>query len=167
MLATHLLTIPGLTLATPGMDVLATVDLELIGVDLLLGLTGVPASYWDALPFYNTPPLQNYPYDPEGAKKMLEADGWIDSNGDGVRDVRVAQLVDERAIGERALGQLVVRGEDALDVGVRRVDQVDRQDAVARAGRGAPPRRRPTAPPPRAWRASKSRCMPRIPPAET
>jgi peptide/nickel transport system substrate-binding protein len=30
--------------------------------------------------------LQRDPYDPEGAKKLLEDDGWVDTNGDGVRE---------------------------------------------------------------------------------
>lgn len=70
-----------------------SVDRESIVNDLLLGLTGVPASYWDALSFYNTPPLENYPYDPEGAKALLEEAGWVDSNGDGVREKDGQDLV--------------------------------------------------------------------------
>jgi peptide/nickel transport system substrate-binding protein len=68
------------------------VDREAINRDLLLGLTKVPASYWDALPYYNNPPLQNYPYDPEAAKKLLDEAGWKDSNGDGVRDKNGVEL---------------------------------------------------------------------------
>jgi peptide/nickel transport system substrate-binding protein len=30
--------------------------------------------------------LEPYPYDPEAAKKLLEDDGWVDSDGDGVRE---------------------------------------------------------------------------------
>ncbi len=62
------------------------VDRDAVNTDLLLGLTKVPASYWDALPYYNDPALENYPYDPEGAKKLLDDAGWKDSNGDGTRD---------------------------------------------------------------------------------
>lgn len=69
------------------------INREAITKNLLLGKTGVPASYWDALPFYNTPPLQNYPYDPEQAKKLLDEAGWVDSNGDGVRDKDGVELV--------------------------------------------------------------------------
>jgi peptide/nickel transport system substrate-binding protein len=53
--------------------------------DLLLGMT-VPASTdWDNTP-WNDPSLQPWPYDPEQAKQILDDAGWVDSNGDGVRD---------------------------------------------------------------------------------
>jgi peptide/nickel transport system substrate-binding protein len=62
------------------------IDREGINRDLLLGLTQPPASFWDALPYYNDPPVENYPYDPEQANQLLDQAGWIDSNGDGTRD---------------------------------------------------------------------------------
>lgn len=69
------------------------IDRQSIATDLLLGLTGVPDSYWDSLTFYNTPAVKGYGYDPEGAKKLLDEAGWVDSNGDNVRDKDGVELV--------------------------------------------------------------------------
>ena len=62
------------------------IDREAINRDLLLGLTQPPASFWDAMPYYNDPPVEDYPYDPDQANELLDAAGWIDTNGDDVRD---------------------------------------------------------------------------------
>jgi len=77
---------PGLADVNVRKALVMAIDREAINKDLLFGLYQVPASYWDALPFYNTPPLKNYTYDPEAAQKLLDEAGWKDSNGDGVRD---------------------------------------------------------------------------------
>jgi peptide/nickel transport system substrate-binding protein len=73
--------------------IVMAIDREALNRDLLLNLTGVPASFWDALPFYNDPPLENYPFDPAESERLLEEAGWVDSNGDGVRDKDGVELV--------------------------------------------------------------------------
>ncbi|MEW5868895.1 MAG: peptide ABC transporter substrate-binding protein [Chloroflexota bacterium] len=53
--------------------------------DLLHGLTQPAVSYWDNTPYID-PSISAWPYDPERAKQLLDEAGWVDSNGDGVRD---------------------------------------------------------------------------------
>jgi len=82
-----------------------SIDREGINRDLLLGLTKVPASFWDAMPYYNDPPLVNYPYDPEAAKALLDEAGWVDANGDGVREKDGVDLEIEHATTIREIRQ--------------------------------------------------------------
>jgi peptide/nickel transport system substrate-binding protein len=60
--------------------------------DLLLGLTVPAVTDWDNTPWVD-PSLQPWPYDPEQAKQLLDDAGWVDSNGDGVRDKDGVELV--------------------------------------------------------------------------
>ncbi|GEM_PF-6736603 len=68
------------------------IDREAITRDLLLGLTEPAATFWDNTP-YADPSIEPWPYDPERAKQLLDEAGWIDSNGDGVRDKDGLELV--------------------------------------------------------------------------
>ena len=68
------------------------IDPAAINKNLHYGLTKTPASFWDALPFYNNPPLKPYLYDPAQAKKLLDQAGWVDSNGDGIREKNGVKL---------------------------------------------------------------------------
>lgn len=60
--------------------------------DLLLGLTQPAVTYWDNTPYVD-PTLKPWPYDPEKAKQLLDEAGWVDSNGDGVRDKDGVELI--------------------------------------------------------------------------
>jgi peptide/nickel transport system substrate-binding protein len=53
--------------------------------DLLQGLTEPAASFWHNTPWQD-PTLEAWPYDPAQGQTLLDEAGWIDSNGDGVRD---------------------------------------------------------------------------------
>lgn len=65
-----------------------SIDREAIVNDLLLGLTEPANTLWDALAAsgYVSPDIVPWTYDPEGAKAMLEAAGYVDSDGDGIRE---------------------------------------------------------------------------------
>lgn len=60
--------------------------------DLLLGLTQPAVTFWDDSP-YQDPGLTAWPYDPDRANALLDEAGWIDSNGDGIRDKDGVELV--------------------------------------------------------------------------
>lgn len=65
-----------------------SIDREAISTDLLLGLTYPVDTLWDAIAAraYVSPDIVPWSYDPEGAKAKLEAAGYVDSDGDGVRE---------------------------------------------------------------------------------
>jgi len=95
---------------------------------LHFGLTKTPASFWDALSYYNDPPLQPYPYDPEEANRLLDEAGWVDSNGDGVRDKDGVELELDHATTIREDRQDVqaVMQQELAEVGIKlNVNPVD------------------------------------------
>jgi peptide/nickel transport system substrate-binding protein len=60
-------------------------DRQSINRDLLMGLTEPAVTFWDNTPYAN-PNLEAYPYEPAMGMTLLDEAGWVDSNGDGVRD---------------------------------------------------------------------------------
>ncbi|HET7144064.1 MAG TPA: peptide ABC transporter substrate-binding protein [Anaerolineales bacterium] len=89
--------------------------------DVLLGLTKTPGSFWDSLPYYNNPPIVNYPFDPEGAKALLDAAGWVDSNGDGTRDKDGVEFVIQHGATTREIRQdlQAVAQQQLAEVGIK------------------------------------------------
>jgi peptide/nickel transport system substrate-binding protein len=64
------------------------IDREAINRDLLLGLSHPAETLWDPLAggAYVSPDIVPWTYDPEGAKALLEANGWTDTDNDGIRE---------------------------------------------------------------------------------
>jgi peptide/nickel transport system substrate-binding protein len=68
------------------------IDRTAICRDLLLGLAQPAETDWDNTPWVD-PTLAPWPYDPERARTLLDDAGWVDSNGDGVRDRDGVELI--------------------------------------------------------------------------
>jgi peptide/nickel transport system substrate-binding protein len=80
-------------MASPGARDLAVrqaiamaLDREAIAEDLILGLAPVAETFWDAIPEFVSPDIVPWTYDPEGAKALLDDAGWVDRDGDGIRE---------------------------------------------------------------------------------
>ncbi len=67
----------------------------------------VNVTFWDATAPYGNPDLAPYPYDPDQAKALLDAAGWVDSNGDNTRDKDGVELVVRYITNQRELRKSV------------------------------------------------------------
>jgi peptide/nickel transport system substrate-binding protein len=88
--------------------------------DLLLGLTQPAATLWDNTPFVD-PSIEPWPYDPDRARQLLDEAGWVDSNGDGVRDQDGVELVLRHGSTTRQIRQdtQAVAQQQLAEVGIR------------------------------------------------
>ncbi|MEO8612822.1 MAG: peptide ABC transporter substrate-binding protein [Chloroflexota bacterium] len=68
------------------------IDRDKINHDLNKDVVHTGVSFWESTPYAN-PDLKPVPYDVEGAKKLLDDAGWVDSNSDGTRDKDGVELV--------------------------------------------------------------------------
>jgi peptide/nickel transport system substrate-binding protein len=91
-----------------------------INEDLLLGLTEPASTLWDQMPYVD-PTIDPWPYDPERARQLLDEAGWIDSNGDGVRDQDGVELVLRHGTTTRQIRQdtQAVAQQQLAEVGIR------------------------------------------------
>lgn len=88
--------------------------------DLLLGLTQPAATFWDNSPFAAAD-LAPWPYNPDAANALLDEAGWIDSNGDGVRDKDGMDLVLTHGTTTREIRQdtQAVAQQQLAEIGVK------------------------------------------------
>src|SRR4029079_3915072 len=63
----------------------------------------VNVTFWDATAPFGDASLKPYPYDPAEAQKLLDAAGWKDTNGDGIRDKDGKELILRYATNQREL----------------------------------------------------------------
>jgi peptide/nickel transport system substrate-binding protein len=68
------------------------IDRQEIIDELFYGLYRIPVALWYDSP-YEHPTLEAWPHDPVAAADLLDAAGWVDSNGDGCRDKDGVELV--------------------------------------------------------------------------
>jgi len=61
------------------------IDRQRIIDELFYGLYKIPNTFWYDTP-YEDPAIKPWSFDPEKSKSLLDEAGWVDSNGDGIRE---------------------------------------------------------------------------------
>jgi peptide/nickel transport system substrate-binding protein len=97
-----------------------SIDREQLNQDLLLGLTKPVESIWANTP-YESPDIVPWAYDPEAAMALLDEAGWVDTNGDGVRDKDGVELVLVHGTSTREIRQdaQAVAQQQLAEVGIQ------------------------------------------------
>ncbi|MCJ7735421.1 MAG: peptide ABC transporter substrate-binding protein, partial [Anaerolineales bacterium] len=100
-----------------------SIDRDAITNDLLLGYTHPAETLWDPIAggAYVSPDIVPWTFDPESAKAKLEAAGYVDSDGDGIREDLEGNpltLVHGTTIREIRQDIQAVAQQQLLDVGI-------------------------------------------------
>ncbi len=61
-------------------------DVDTISEVIFYGMDAPGESFLLPGTFHYTDDVETYPYDPERAAELLDEAGWVDSDGDGIRD---------------------------------------------------------------------------------
>ncbi|MEI6291340.1 MAG: peptide ABC transporter substrate-binding protein, partial [Chloroflexota bacterium] len=112
---------PALTDANVRKALVMSIDRQLIIDQLYFGVYKVPVGFWNGT-VYDNPDLKPYPFDPAQAKDLLEKAGWVDANGDGIREKDGKDLVLRYVYisGDEVINTMVVTIQQMLaDVGVK------------------------------------------------
>lgn len=86
-----------------------------------LGVVKPVKTFFDAIPAFVDPTLEPWPYDPEAAKQLLEDAGYVDSDGDGIRedlDGNPLTLTQGNTTKEERLNYQAVAQQQLLEVGI-------------------------------------------------
>jgi peptide/nickel transport system substrate-binding protein len=78
-------------------------------------------TFWDALPAYVDPNLEPWPYDPAAAMQLLEDNGYVDSDGDGIRedkDGNPLTIIHGTTTKEERANYQAVAQQQLLEVGI-------------------------------------------------
>jgi peptide/nickel transport system substrate-binding protein len=112
---------PAMTDVNVRRAIITAIDREQINKSLYHSLYNIPATYWSGTE-YDNPSLKPYPFDPAAASKLLDEAGWVDINGDGVREKDGRDLALRYAYinGEPTTDAMVVSIQKMLaDVGIK------------------------------------------------
>lgn len=112
---------PALTDVNVRHAMILAIDRQLIIDRLFFGVYKVPVSFWNGT-VYDNPDLKAQGFDPEQAKQLLEKAGWVDSNGDGIREKngQVLSLRYAYISGDEITNTMVVTIQQMLaDVGIK------------------------------------------------
>ena len=97
------------------------IDRQLIIDKLFYGVYKVPVSFWNGT-VYDNPELKPYAFNLSEAKQLLDKAGWVDTNGDGIRekDGRDLSLRYVYISGDEVTNSMVVTIQQMLaDVGIK------------------------------------------------